>query len=135
MYLLSNFGHKMKQNIIIILLATIIGLLAYIAITIQPNQNQQNTESTKIINGGYIKEPNVMYPDKSVELGEEGKVKLAIIVNPNGSVDDIELIQSSGFERLDRAAIETVKQAKYQPKNVNGKPVRTRFVKEFSFVL
>ncbi|CRZ20882.1 energy transducer TonB [Kingella kingae] len=125
----------MKQNIIIILLATIIGLLAYIAITIQPNQNQQNTESTKIINGGYIKEPNVMYPDKSVELGEEGKVKLAIIVNPNGSVDDIELIQSSGFERLDRAAIETVKQAKYQPKNVNGKPVRTRFVKEFSFVL
>ncbi|WP_268885406.1 energy transducer TonB [Kingella kingae] len=32
-----------------------------------------------------------MYPDKSVELGEEGKVKLAIIVNPNGSVDDIEL--------------------------------------------
>lgn len=135
MYLLSNFGHKMKQNIIIILLATIIGLLAYIAITIQPNQNQQNTESTKIINGGYIKEPNVMYPDKSVELGEEGKVKLAIIVNPNGSVDDIELIQSSGFERLDRAAIETVKQVKYQPKNVNGKPVRTRFVKEFSFVL
>ncbi|MDK4593383.1 energy transducer TonB [Kingella kingae] len=125
----------MKQNIIIILLATIIGLLAYIAITIQPNQNQQNTESTKIINGGYIKEPNVMYPDKSVELGEEGKVKLAIIVNPNGSVDDIELIQSSGFERLDRAAIETVKQVKYQPKNVNGKPVRTRFVKEFSFVL
>ncbi|MDK4623735.1 energy transducer TonB [Kingella kingae] len=125
----------MKQNIIIILFATIIGLLAYIAITIQPNQNQQNTESAKIIDGGYIKEPNVMYPDKSVELGEEGKVKLATIVNPNGSVDDIELIQSSGFERLDRAAIEAVKQAKYQPKNVNGKPVRTRFVKEFSFVL
>ncbi|WP_230620818.1 energy transducer TonB, partial [Kingella kingae] len=52
--------------------------------------------------------------------GEEGKVKLAIIVNPNGSVDDIELIQSSGFERLDRAAIEAVRQAKYQPKNVKG---------------
>ncbi|WP_244264519.1 energy transducer TonB, partial [Kingella kingae] len=63
-----------------------------------------------------------------LSCGEEGKIKLAIIANPNGSVDDIELIQSSGFERLDRAAIETVKQAKYQPKNVNGKPVRTRFV-------
>ena len=125
----------MKQNIIIILLATIIGLLAYIAITIQPNQNQQNTESAKIIDGGYIKEPIAVYPEQSEKLGEEGKVKLAIIVNPNGSVDDIELIQSSGFERLDRAAIEAAKQAKYQPKNVNGKLVRTRFVAEFSFVL
>ena len=125
----------MKQNIIIILLAAIIGLLAYIAITIQPNQHKQPSEPARIINDDYIKEPNVMYPDKSVELGEEGKVKLAIIVNPNGSVDDIELIQSSGFERLDKTAIEAAKQAKYQPKNVNGKLERTRFVKEYSFVL
>jgi periplasmic protein TonB len=46
-----------------------------------------------------------MYPPTSRRLGEEGRVLLLVHVLANGTSDEIKLKQSSGYERLDQAAI------------------------------
>ena len=48
------------------------------------------------------------YPRESVERGEEGTLLLEIIVNRNGSIDDVNLLSGSEYERLNREAIAAV---------------------------
>jgi protein TonB len=52
-----------------------------------------------------------LYPPTSRRLGEEGRVLLLIHVLANGRPDEIKLERSSGFERLDEAAIAHVQRA------------------------
>ena len=41
----------------------------------------------------------------------EGQVKLRFSIEPNGSVHEVQVVQSSGYSSLDRAAIEAVQKA------------------------
>ena len=88
-----------------------------------------------IVNGGYVKLPTVPYPQKSQDEGEEGTVKLSIIVEANGSVSEVKVTQSTGHQRLDAAAVRTARSAGYRPKSVNGTPVRSRFNTSYTFAL
>lgn len=66
------------------------------------------------------------YPATSVRLGEEGAVILKFMVQPNGRVDPetISVVESSGSERLDKAAIAEARKAwKFIPGTKDGKPV------------
>lgn len=88
-----------------------------------------------IVNGGYVRLPKVMYPSISQDQGEEGTVKLSIIVEANGSVSEVKVTQSTGHQRLDAAAVRTARSAGYRPKSVNGTPVRSRFNTSYTFSL
>jgi protein TonB len=50
------------------------------------------------------------------QMGWEGKVKVSFIISFDGSFREIEISKSSGFEILDKNAIETVKNASPFPK-------------------
>lgn len=66
------------------------------------------------------------YPATSVRLGEEGAVILKFMVMPNGRVDgdSISVVESSGSERLDKAAIAEARKAwRFIPGTQDGKPV------------
>jgi protein TonB len=66
------------------------------------------------------------YPATSVRLGEEGAVILKFMVMANGRVDgdSISVLESSGSERLDKAAIAEARKAwKFIPATEDGKPV------------
>jgi protein TonB len=66
------------------------------------------------------------YPATSVRLGEEGAVILKFMVQPNGRVDGntISVVESSGSERLDKAAMAEARKAwKFIPATEDGKPV------------
>jgi protein TonB len=68
------------------------------------------------------------YPATSVRLGEEGAVILKFMVMPNGRVDGdtISVVESSGSERLDKAAIAEARKAwKFIPGTKDGKPAAT----------
>ena len=69
----------------------------------------------------------------SQDEGEEGTVKLEVIVEANGSVSSARVIKSSGYKRLDNAALNAAKKARYAPKQVDGSPVRTKFKTSFDF--
>lgn len=53
------------------------------------------------------------YPPQSRRLGEEGTVKLRILVDANGRPKDVQVMTSSGFPRLDQAAQEAVRRWRF----------------------
>lgn len=84
----------------------------------------------------YLSNPKPPYPRLSRRLGEEGTVRLNILVNPDGSVARLELAQSSGHPRLDRSAMETVQSSwKFEPARQGGSPVAAWVIVPIQFTL
>lgn len=68
------------------------------------------------------------YPPTSKRLGEAGVVVLQLTVNEEGKVVDGKIDTSSGFERLDEAALkEALRTWRLLPGTVNGKPVTATY--------
>lgn len=55
------------------------------------------------------------YPRLSRRLGEQGLVRLRLLVLKSGDVAKVEILQGSGHHRLDLAAAETVRQWRFKP--------------------
>ena len=84
----------------------------------------------------YLNNPKPPYPALSKRLGEEGTVRLNILVNPDGSVAQLELERSSGHPRLDRAAMDTVQSSwKFEPARQDGRPVAAWVIVPIQFTL
>ncbi len=64
------------------------------------------------------------YPSFSKRSGEQGTAVVRLIIDESGSVEDVALLQSSAFPRLDRAAMEIGKRYRFKPFVVNGSPQR-----------
>lgn len=63
------------------------------------------------------------YPSASRRLGEEGSVTLLLLVKEDGKVGEAKVETSSGFPRLDEAAVkEALRRWKFQPGKEDGKP-------------
>lgn len=65
------------------------------------------------------------YPPQSKARGEEGTVGLLLEIHVNGTVGHVEVVKSSGYPDLDRAAQVSVKNARFAPATRRGKPVAT----------
>jgi protein TonB len=64
------------------------------------------------------------YPPSSRRAGEAGTVILEVYVLENGRVGEAKVKQSSGYPRLDEAAVREVKRSwRLVPGTENGKPV------------
>lgn len=65
------------------------------------------------------------YPPSSRRAGEAGTVILEVLVLENGRVGDARVKKSSGYPRLDEAALREVKRSwRLKPGTENGKPVQ-----------
>lgn len=62
-----------------------------------------------IYDAAYLSNSSPEYPALSRRLGEQGLVLLNVFVNIEGKAEKIEIKNSSGYNRLDMAALETVK--------------------------
>lgn len=60
--------------------------------------------------------PEPPYPALSRRLGEEGTVLLNVLIGADGLPQKVEIKQSSGFERLDRQALNTVSHWRFAPR-------------------
>ena len=58
----------------------------------------------------------------SKRLQEQGKVVLNILLSPEGVPQRVELHTSSGYERLDKVAMEAVIKWRCEPAKRNGVP-------------
>jgi len=74
-----------------------------------------------------------MYPAMSKRLGEEGSVTLLLTVNEEGRVTDSAVKESSGFERLDAAALNESKRWRLLPGTINGKPASMQYPFKITF--
>jgi len=54
---------------------------------------------------------SISYPHMARKMGWCGQVKIAFVVCEDGGVNDVRVVETSGFSLLDRNAVETVKNA------------------------
>jgi periplasmic protein TonB len=85
-----------------------------------------------ITRGLLVKKVPPKYPANARRAHVQGPVVLKVEINENGGIDALTLV--SGDPLLTRAAIEAVRQWRYSPYLINGKPVRasTQVVVNFS---
>lgn len=62
------------------------------------------------------------YPAASQRLGETGSVRLALLVGTDGKVKESRVERSSGFPRLDEAAVAGLSRCRFTPGTVDGVP-------------
>lgn len=67
------------------------------------------------IDAAYLSNPAPRYPLASRRLGEQGTVVLRVEVSESGTVSRLDVGSSSGSERLDRAALATVANWRFEP--------------------
>ncbi len=76
------------------------------------------------------------YPPTSRRMGEQGSVVLQVLVDTDGRVIDTKLLQSSGYDRLDQAALDGVKSNyRFLPGTVDGKPQQMWYTFKFNWKL
>lgn len=93
------------------------------AVTVQPH-----------VNPSASREPE--YPPVSRRLGEQGTVILEVLVDPAGRAIEAKLVQSSGFARLDQAALDGVKESyRFVPGTVDGVAQPMRYTFKFTWKL
>jgi protein TonB len=72
----------------------------------------------------YQPDADAYYTSFSKRSGEQGTVVVRLIIDQNGTVEDVVLLQSSTFPRLDRSASEIGRRYRFKPYLVNGSPQR-----------
>ncbi|MFN3475847.1 MAG: energy transducer TonB [Blastomonas sp.] len=75
------------------------------------------------------------YPVESRRKKEQGTVELALVLGLDGRVETISVAGSSGFARLDQAALDAVRRWRWAPTLRDGVPVKVRGTVEIPFVL
>lgn len=83
----------------------------------------------------YLNNPRPPYPPLSKRLGEQGKVVVRVYIEVDGTASRAEVRQSSGFERLDQTAVQTVQRWRYVPGKRAGVPEAMWFNVPINFVL
>ena len=86
-------------------------------------------------NAAYLNNPKPAYPALSRRLGEQGKVVVRVLIGVDGRAQQAEIRSSSGYDRLDQAALATVRSWRYVPGTRNGVPEAMWFNVPINFVL
>ena len=83
----------------------------------------------------YLANPAPAYPATSRRLGEEGRVILEVRVSADGAPLAVEVNKSSGWPRLDEAALTTVRHWRFMPARLGDKAVIASVLVPLSFSL
>jgi TonB family protein len=88
--------------------------------TKSPNINSQGNKSQDVLtlpitDAKHLHNPPPPYPKQSRRRGEQGKVVIAAEIDIEGRSSKAVIHQSSGYHRLDRAALETVLKWRFIP--------------------
>ena len=76
-----------------------------------------------------------VYPRESREKGEEGRVVISLTIRADGMAADIKVVESSGYPRLDQAALEAVRNSTFIPATRFGLPIDSTKKIAFTFRL
>ncbi|WP_144154544.1 energy transducer TonB [Paraburkholderia sp. BCC1885] len=75
------------------------------------------------------------YPAMSRRRGESGTAYVRFVVGLTGNLENIELKKSSGYDRLDQAALDAVRESSCKPYLENGVPIRAAYTQPYQFGL
>lgn len=86
-------------------------------------------------NAAYLANPPPEYPKASRRMGEQGRVILRVLIGTDGRAHRAEVRVTSGYDRLDEAALKAVLAWKYEPGRRHGVPESMWFDVPVQFVL
>jgi protein TonB len=86
-------------------------------------------------NADYLNNTPPAYPPLSKRLGEQGKVVVRAYIEINGTASKAEVRSSSGYDRLDQVALQTVLKWRYVPGKRAGVPEAMWFNVPINFIL
>lgn len=86
-------------------------------------------------NADYLDNPSPDYPRVSRRMGEEGRVLLRVLVSAGGLANRVLVKQTSGYVRLDEAALDAVRRWRFVPAQQGGNPVDAWVVVPITFSL
>jgi len=102
--------------------------------TVQPSVDPKaDVSCTKQVGECSCQRPK--YPTESVHNREQGVVRLKILVSHEGRAKDVVIKRSSGYRRLDEAAVEAAKRMCFRPPVRNGVPVEVWSALDYKWVL
>ncbi|WP_157722820.1 energy transducer TonB, partial [Stenotrophomonas pictorum] len=77
--------------------------------------------------------PAPTYPPAALRRGDSGTVVVQAVVDTRGVPLDVKIIQRSGSRDLDRAALDAVRNWRFQPAQSNGQPMQGTLEIPFDF--
>ena len=83
----------------------------------------------------YLNNPKPIYPMLSKRMGEQGQVLVRVLIGADGLPQKADIKTSSGFDRLDQAALATVLKWRYVPGKRAGTAEAMWFNVPLNFVL
>ena len=96
--------------------------------TANETQVYENVDKEPVLIEGYEAfQERLIYPEKAKNNGIEGVVHLEFIVNKQGLVEQPEVIRSLS-EETDQEALRMIREAKFEPGILNGRPVNVRYI-------
>jgi protein TonB len=81
-----------------------------------------------------VQMPHPTYTESARAAGIEGKVRIELTLDPTGKVENAKVLSGLGHG-LDEAAVETVRNATFEPAKQCGKPVASTFTLSVRFTL
>jgi len=90
-------------------------------------------EVVKVDAVGIVKDVLPVYSTSSRRLGEEGTVVLKITISEKGVPTLVEIAKSSGYARLDAAAVAAAKDTLFTPYKRNGKAIPVSLPRPYKF--
>ncbi len=101
-----------------------------------PSIAKTESSGPKVISAvEYIQAPQADYPAMAKRMGEEGRVVMQVLVNDKGRAERVEIIKSSGFNRLDESAKMALMRAIFKPYIEDGKSVTVLATASINFSL
>lgn len=110
---------------------------------VQPSQSHNAIAQAAVLapvtpaqfDAAYLQNPRPAYPRLSRRLREQGNVLLAVHVTTDGKPETVSLKQSSGFTRLDDAALESVRRWRFLPARRGDQPISAWVQVPVQFIL
>ena len=75
------------------------------------------------------------YPARAARLGIEGWVKMSVLIDSQGRVESVTVIEAKPERIFNRAAIKAIKRWRFRPKVVNGQAVSRTAEQQINFKL
>jgi len=83
----------------------------------------------------YLQNPPPVYPLMSRRAGEQGRVMLRVVVRSDGTPQSVEVRNSSGWQRLDEAALDAVRRWRFVPARQGNTPISAAVIVPIVFSL
>lgn len=117
-------------------LAAAAPVIATAALAAPASRQPEPLSTPARFDAAYLANPEPPYPPAAKLRGEAGTVRLRVRVGADGRPEAVEVAQSSGHARLDRAAENTVRQHwRFVPAQRGGTPVANTVIVPIAFLL